>query len=154
MNGPEHLRFFHLARWAARIAGHPVVFVLAIGTVIVWVLTGPFFQFSDTWQLVINTGTTVVTFLMVFLIQNSQNRDSIAIHLKLDELVRAIRAARNTMLNLDELDEEELELLLQKYRQLGKDARTRLDAVERKKSASRETSRRGDEDIHETATKG
>ncbi|HEY3969529.1 MAG TPA: low affinity iron permease family protein [Planctomycetaceae bacterium] len=145
MNVRENLRFFHLARGTARIAGHPAVFVLAVGTVIVWVLTGPFFQFSDTWQLVINTGTTVVTFLMVFLIQNSQNRDSIAIHLKLDELVRSTRAAQNTMLNLDELDEKELDLLLEKYRQLGKDAQIHVEAVENRKSTAREASPESDE---------
>ncbi|MBI3866308.1 MAG: low affinity iron permease family protein [Planctomycetia bacterium] len=131
-SGHNHLKFSHVARWAARVTGHPLVFLLALGTIVVWGVTGPIFGFSDTWQLVINTGTTIVTFLMVFLIQNSQNRDTIAIHVKLDELVRAIRSARNTVLDLDELDEEELDRLLERYRKLGRVSHKRAeDAAER-----------------------
>jgi low affinity Fe/Cu permease len=121
--------FSRLARSAARVAGHPGVFSLAVVTVLVWIATGPFFNFSDTWQLVINTGTTIITFLMVFLIQNSQNRDTMAIHLKLDELVRAIHAAQNSMLNLDDLEEKELEVLLQRYERLGQKARAKAAAI-------------------------
>src|ERR1700722_17079216 len=111
MNRP--LLFSRLARWAARGTGHPAAFLLAVSIVAGWALLGPFFGFSDTWQLVINTGTTIVTFLMVFLLQNSQSRDTIALQGKPDEFVRAIKAARNTVLNLEELDEDELERLLQ-----------------------------------------
>ena len=124
MHGPNsRLRFSQMARGAARITGHPAAFVVAVVAVLGWLMMGPLFGFSDTWQLVINTATTIITFLMVFLIQNSQNRDTVAMQLKLDELVRAIKAARNTMLNLEELDEEELELLVTKYRDLGIAAR-------------------------------
>ena len=120
-NGPSY--FSRFARWSARLAGHPVAFLLAVLVVVVWAATGPYFRFSDTWQLVINTGTTIVTFLMVFLIQSSQNRDTIAMQVKLDELVRAIRAAQNSVLNLEELEEHELERLLLKYQKLGTKAR-------------------------------
>ncbi len=120
-NGP--MRFSRLARGASRVAGHPGAFLVAVLTIVAWTCTGPVFHYSDTWQLVINTGTTIVTFLMVFLIQNSQNRDTIAMQVKLDELVRAIKAAQNTVLNLEELEEEELEMLLKKYQKLGSDAR-------------------------------
>jgi low affinity Fe/Cu permease len=116
-------RFSQLARTAARIAGHPIAFLVAVCVILAWAITGPLFGFNDTWQLVINTATTIVTFLMVFLIQNSQNRDTVAMQLKLDELVRSIKAARNTVLNLEELEEHELERLLKKYQKIGSDAR-------------------------------
>ncbi len=101
--------FYRFARWTERQTGKPGAFVLALGTVIVWAITGPMFHFSDTWQLVINTGTTIVTFLMVFLIQNAQNRDTQAVQLKLDELIRATEAARNGLINLEEQSEKELQ---------------------------------------------
>jgi len=101
--------FSQFSRAAARLAGQPVSFLFAIAAVVIWMLTGPVFNYSDTWQLVINTSTTVITFLMVFLIQNTQNRDMLALQLKLDELVRAVKDARNTVLNLEELDDAELE---------------------------------------------
>ena len=85
--------FSRFAKWAAYATGHPTSFALAVGTLCVWAITGPFYHFSDTWQLVINTGTTIITFLMVFLIQNTQNRDSAAMQLKLDELIRAVQGA-------------------------------------------------------------
>ncbi len=127
-NGPS--RFSRLARWSARVAGHPGAFLLAVLTIVIWGVAGPWFNFSDTWQLVINTGTTIVTFLMVFLIQNSQNRDTIAMQLKLDELIRAVRAARNSVLNLEELEEQELRSLLSKYQRLGSEAREKAERKE------------------------
>jgi low affinity Fe/Cu permease len=122
-NGSRRLRFSQLARWAAHVAGHPGAFLLAVLIVLLWVLTGPLFGFSDTWQLVINTATTIVTFLMVFLLQNSQNRDTTAMHVKLDELIRAMKAAHNTILSLEELEDEELEDLRREYHRLGAAAR-------------------------------
>src|SRR5436190_20934419 len=100
--------FSRFARWASNAAGHPLTFFLAILIILTWALTGTFFHFSDTWQLVINTGTTIITFLMVFLIQNTQNRDSEAMHLKLDELIRAVEGAHNGLLDLEALKIEEL----------------------------------------------
>jgi low affinity Fe/Cu permease len=117
--------------WFSRIAhntscwtGRPGAFVLAVSTVIVWAVTGPLFKFSDTWQLVINTGTTIITFLMVFLIQNSQNRDTVAIHLKLDEILRSIDEARNNVMDLEDLEDEELERIRDEYRALAEKARS------------------------------
>ena len=118
-------RFSRLARWTARAAGHPVAFALCVLTILFWGATGPFFRFSDTWQLVINTGTTIVTFLMVFLIQNTQNRDSEAMQLKLDEVLRATRHAQNSMMDIEELTEAELDELKRKYEELAERARKR-----------------------------
>ena len=100
--------------------GSAWAFIIAITVIIVWGVTGPMFHFSDTWQLIINTGTTIVTFLMVFLIQNTQNRDSEAVQVKLDELIRATKAARNTLLDLEELDDRELETLHRDFQKLAK----------------------------------
>ncbi|KWS03011.1 protein of unknown function DUF1452 [Lysobacter capsici AZ78] len=111
------------AKAAARFTGHPTCFGLAVGVVLAWVVSGPLFGFSDTWQLVINTGTTIITFLMVFLIQNSQNRDSAAVQIKLDELIRAVRRADNTLLDMEELDEATLEQFRNRYEALAKKAR-------------------------------
>lgn len=105
-----------------------MVFTLAVGVIAVWLVTGPVFGFSDTWQLVINTGTTIVTFLMVFLIQNTQNRDTMAIQLKLDELIRATRGAHNALLDLEELEEAELAAFRDHYEHLALKARVRLAA--------------------------
>jgi low affinity Fe/Cu permease len=110
--------FRTLATRASWTAGQPVTFLVAISIVIIWAVSGPLFNFSNTWQLFINTGTTVVTFLMVFLIQNTQNRDSMAVHIKLDELIKAIRGARNTMVNIEELSDQELEALQNEFRTL------------------------------------
>jgi low affinity Fe/Cu permease len=115
--------FDRLATWAAHISGRSITFVLAVGVVLVWLVTGPFFHFSDTWQLVINTGTTIVTFLMVFLIQSSQNRDTAAIQLKLDELIRALKGAHNNLLDLEDLSEDELLRIRSTYRRLAQFAR-------------------------------
>jgi low affinity Fe/Cu permease len=103
--------------------GHPQAFIVAIAAIVVWLITGPIFGFSDTWQLVINTGTTIVTFLMVFLIQNTQNRDSMAMQLKLDELIRAMEGAHNALLDLEELTEKDLETIRNTYRTLAMRAR-------------------------------
>jgi len=124
--------FSIFAKKTARGAGQPVTFVLAGVVVIVWLISGPLFGFSDTWQLVINTGTTIVTFLMVFLIQNTQNRDSEAMHIKLDELIRAIEGAHNALLNLEDLSEKELDRIRAEYLRLAETARKALDDKEGK----------------------
>jgi low affinity Fe/Cu permease len=118
--------FTRFAKSAARWTGRPLTFGIALGVIVVWAVLGPVFGFSDTWQLVINTGTTIITFLMVFLIQNTQNRDSEALQLKLDEIIRSIEAARNETLDLEELDETELDKLRDSYEQLAEDARRAL----------------------------
>jgi low affinity Fe/Cu permease len=120
-------QFSHFARYIARISGQPSIFVLACIVLLSWFFTGFFFDFSDTWQLVVNTGTTIVTFLMVFLIQNTQNRDGQAIQIKLDELIRAQKGAHNALLDLEELTEEELNLTKEKYELLAKNSRLDLE---------------------------
>ena len=115
--------FRRVAAKTSHFVGSPWAFVGALGVVLVWALTGPIFRFSDTWQLVINTGTTIVTFLMVFLIQNTQNRDTEAIQIKLDELIRANESATNTLLDLEELDERSLDAYRQQYEALARKAR-------------------------------
>jgi low affinity Fe/Cu permease len=107
------------AQWTSRQCGHASTFAFACVLIVVWAASGPIFQFSDTWQLVINTGTTIITFLMVFLIQNTQNRDSAALHLKLDELIRVNEAARNKLLDLEDLTEAELEHLKGSFTKLA-----------------------------------
>jgi low affinity Fe/Cu permease len=107
--------FHNFAKQLSAEVGSPWAFIAALGIVVVWSVTGPLFKYSDTWQLVINTGTTIVTFLMVFLIQNTQNRDAKAIHLKLDELIRCIKGARNTLIDLEEMSEEELDNLQRQF---------------------------------------
>src|SRR5882724_1144327 len=119
--------FMRFANWTAHAAGHPLAFLLAFLIIVVWGATGPIFGFSDTWQLVINTGTTIVTFLMVFLIQNTQNRDTGAIQTKLDELIRAIEGAHNALLDLEELDDAEIEHIRRDYRKLAAEARTEIE---------------------------
>lgn len=110
---------FH--KFAARVSsvvGSPLAFIAAIFVILVWAFSGPTFGFSDTWQLIINTGTTIVTFLMVFLIQNTQNRDAKATHLKLDELLKAVKGARTSLVDLEDLTDEELEKLHQEFKKL------------------------------------
>src|SRR5712671_1590043 len=111
---------------SAAVLGSSWAFIIALVIIVAWAITGPIFHFSDTWQLVINTGTTVVTFLMVFLIQNTQNRDSEAVHVKLDELIRALEGAHNALLNLEELDEDELDRIRANYTGLAEQARQDL----------------------------
>jgi low affinity Fe/Cu permease len=118
--------FAQLATATARAMGHPTAFVLAVLVILAWAVTGPLFHFSDTWQLVINTSTTIITFLMVFVIQHTQNRDTAAMQLKLDELIRATQGAHNALLDLEELEEEQLERYLRTYRALAAFARRRL----------------------------
>jgi low affinity Fe/Cu permease len=118
--------FARLARWIARATGHPAAFGVAVTVIVVWALTGPIFHFSDTWQLVINTGTTIITFLMVFLIQNTQNRDTAAIHLKLDELIRCMKGAHNAVMDLEELTDQEIDLVRARYVELARNAREEL----------------------------
>ena len=110
----------------ARFAGRPLTFMLAVGVIVVWIVTGPLFAFSDTWQLVINTGTTIITFLMVFLIQNTQNRDTQAIQVKLDELIRVTEGAHNALLDLEELSEGDLDRFRRKYQLLATTARQQI----------------------------
>ena len=116
--------FNRVAKWMARAAGHPAGFALAALVIVAWVATGPVFHFSDTWQLVINTSTTIVTFLMVFLIQNTQNRETAALHIKLDELIRAVKSAHNERINLDELSQADLDKLVEYYNKLAKKTKT------------------------------
>jgi low affinity Fe/Cu permease len=115
--------FTRFATWTARAVGHPLAFSSAVVIVAVWALSGPLFGFSDTWQLVINTTTTIVTNLIVFLIQNTQNRDSAAIHLKLDELLRSTQGAHNALLDLEELGASDLERIRRNYEELARRAR-------------------------------
>ena len=114
------------AKAVSRICGRPGTFMLALGVIVVWIVTGPLFGFSDTWQLVINTGTTIITFLMVFLIQNTQNRDTSAIQLKLDELIRATKGAHNAILDLEELEDATMEAFRSRYRHMAAQARAAL----------------------------
>jgi low affinity Fe/Cu permease len=125
-------RFGEFARWASGVAGSAGTFCLAIALIVGWALSGPFFHYSDTWQLVINTSTTIVTFLMVFLIQNAQNRDARAIHLKLDELIRAKQGARNSLIDLESLSDEQLAKLQNEFNLIrADDNRDRRIAAER-----------------------
>ena len=118
--------FTRLAKATAHLAGRPVTFILATAVILVWLVTGPVFHFSDTWQLVINTGTTIVTFLMVFLIQCTQNRDTEALQVKLDELLRVTAGAHNALLDLEELEEKELRRIQAGYAKLAERARVGL----------------------------
>jgi low affinity Fe/Cu permease len=141
-SGTSAAWFTRFARWTAGHAGRPSAFLLAVLVIAAWAISGPIYHFSDTWQLVINTGTTIVTFLMVFLIQNTQNRDSQAIHLKLDELIRAKKGARNSLLDLDDLSDEELARIRMSFARIAAKAKdevkdgtaeTEVIAITRKK---------------------
>ena len=123
MKGKNASWFTRAARWASHTAGRPTTFMIALTIILMWALTGPLFHFSDTWQLVINTSTTIITFLMVFLIQNTQNRDTEALQINLDELIRSLESAHNALLDLEEMDDEELDMIRQDYLKLAKAAR-------------------------------
>ena len=119
-------RFNRFANTIARWVGHPAAFCAAVVLVVLWAVSGPIFKFSETWQLVINTGTTIITFLIVFILQHTQNRDSAAMQLKLDELIRASEHAHNATLDLEELTQDELEVLRDRYEKLAEKAREAL----------------------------
>jgi len=135
-----HALFERFAEKVTTWTGSPLAFGIAFGMVVVWAVTGPLFGYSETWQLVINTGTTIVTFLMVFLIQQSQNKDSHAVHLKLDELLCAIAEADNRLVDIEELDDKELDEMADRYRKLAERARE-----ERRKTQHRGAGDDGDE---------
>ena len=118
--------FRKMAARTSELMGKPWAFLIAVLTIIVWLVTGPLFKFSDTWQLIINTGTTIVTFLMVFLIQNTQNRDAKAIHLKLDELIRSTSEARNSLIDLEESADEDIQQIKDSFRQIQRDDKAAL----------------------------
>jgi len=118
--------YSRIANVSARLSGKPATFVFAVSVILMWIITGPLFHFSDTWQLVINTATTIITFLMVFLIQNTQNRDTEAIQVKLDELIRATRGAHNALLDLEQLEEAQLDEFRARYEKLARAARAEL----------------------------
>lgn len=125
--------FTVIAEKAAKIIGSPYAFVIAAAAVIIWAISGPFFDYSDTWQLIINTSTTIITFLTVFLIQNTQNRDTEALHIKLDELLRATKGAKRKLMDLEELSEAELDEIRDQYEELARKARKKEDAAEKAK---------------------
>src|SRR5687767_5317112 len=110
------------AKGAARVSGRPITFILALSVIVIWAVTGPIFGFSETWQLIINTATTIITFLMVFLIQNTQNRDSRAFNLKLDELIRSTKKARNALIDLENMTDEELAEIQKQFERIGRHA--------------------------------
>ena len=120
-------QFSQMAQTVSSWTGHPISFLLAAAVVILWIVTGPLFDYSDTWQLVINTGTTIVTFLMVFLIQNTQNRDTEALQLKIDELIRVTQQARNRLINLEDLTEEEMDKVKQELTGIARADRDNLE---------------------------
>ena len=119
--------YLGFTREASRFSGRPSVFLLALASIVMWLITGPYFEYSDTWQLLINTFTTLVTFLMVFLIQSSQNRDAEAVQLKLDELIRATHGAQNSLMDLEEMDDAELRRCHERYDRLAQRARARIE---------------------------
>jgi low affinity Fe/Cu permease len=124
----RRLWFANFAQWVSHVTGRPVTFLTAIAIILMWAIMGPFVGYSDTWQLVINTATTIITFLMVFVIQNTQNRDTAAMHIKIDELIRVTRNARNVLLDLEELDDKTLELLRKDYEKLARKAKSHTSA--------------------------
>jgi low affinity Fe/Cu permease len=124
------------ARKTSAVLGSAWAFVCALLIIVVWAITGPTFHYSDTWQLIINTGTTIVTFLMVFLIQNTQNRDAKAVHLKLDELIRALEPARNKLVDLEDLSDDEMKKLEQEFSKVRKKAEAAKEEVEELKDAA------------------
>jgi low affinity Fe/Cu permease len=126
--GGINLWFSRFASSTAQVVGHPYMFLLAVVVLVIWAASGPFFHFSDTWQLIINTGTTIITFLVVFLIQNTQNRDAKALHLKLDELIRSHHPANDDLIDIQKLSDEELDELEQRYERIRKECEARRAA--------------------------
>jgi len=120
---PVNSPFTRFAKRTSTFTGKPITFILAVAVILAWALTGPLFDYSDTWQLAINTSTTIITFLMVFLIQNTQNRDTEALQIKLDELIRAMDTANNAVLDLEELDDDELDRIRETYQVLARKQR-------------------------------
>ncbi len=137
---PDHKAtiFSRFSRWIAAVTGRPKTFFIAFSVIIIWAITGPMFSFSDTWQLVINTGTTIITFLMVFLIQNTQNRDTEALQIKLDEIIRSLRGARNEVLDLEEMDEKQLDEIRKEYLHLAEHARVHIQERGKERQSDRE----------------
>lgn len=139
--------FAQFAQEISRFTGRPITFILAVTAIVVWAITGPLFGYSDTWQLVINTATTIITFLMVFVIQNTQNRDTASLHIKIDELLRVTEKARNVLLDLEEVDDKTLEALRADYGRLARKAKSgtetpaRAEAVPKKPGQSRSSKR-------------
>lgn len=129
--------FRKFAHHTSLAVGSAWAFIIAFAVIVVWAVTGPIFEFSNTWQLVINTGTTIVTFLMVFLIQNTQNRDSKAIHLKLDELIRAIAPARTNLVSIEDMSDDDLERLQKEFRILGDHFHSRVDLFSKESTQRR-----------------
>ena len=129
--------FTRFSKEVAHLAGKPLTFILAVTVIVTWAVSGPLFGFSDTWQLVINTSTTIITFLMVFLIQNTQNRDSTAVQLKLDELICALKEADNRFLDVEDLDDKELEERRGEMVQLAQEAKDVADETERLEATKR-----------------
>ena len=130
-----NLWFSRFASRTAQIVGHPYMFLFAVAVIIIWGITGPYFHYSDTWQLIINTGTTIITFLVVFLIQNTQNRDAKALHLKLDELIRSHSPANNDLIDVEKLSDEELDELEKRYEQIRKQCEQRRQRTGAKPAA-------------------
>jgi low affinity Fe/Cu permease len=130
MNSVKQSFFTRFAKTTSNITGKPLTFLIAVLVIIIWAVTGPVFGFSDTWQLVINTGTTIITFLMVFLIQNTQNRDTTAIQLKLDEIIAALKEAHNEIIDVEELSDQELEEKRQEMVNLAKEAKNKAEEIE------------------------
>lgn len=131
--------FTRFAKGTARASGKPATFALAVLVLVVWAVSGPFFHFSDTWQLVINTGTTIITFLMVFLIQSTQNRESAALNLKVDEILRSSKGAKNALLDLEEMEESELDVIHDNYLRMAENAHK---AIEGRKGSRKKSPRK------------
>jgi low affinity Fe/Cu permease len=124
--------FSRFASQTAQLVGHPYMFLVAVFVIAIWAITGPYFDYSDTWQLIINTGTTIITFLVVFLIQNTQNRDAKALHLKLDELIRSHHPANDDLIDIQKLSDEELDELEERYAAIRKECEARREKAERR----------------------
>ena len=138
-SGGMNLWFSRFASSTAQVVGHPYMFLFAVVVLVIWAASGPFFHFSDTWQLIINTGTTIITFLVVFLIQNTQNRDAKALHLKLDELIRSHHPANDDLIDIQKLSDEELDELEKRYEKIRKACEARRNGKQVEVAAKHET---------------